>query len=187
MNQKHYSTILIFVLLFISFESAYAQNGLQGRNNIKASHSTISYWSFDRIHFFQLEYNRGITKFIEAGSYLNTHRDFYPVRIVVPDLENPIIVEQTTRALHYGLQTNIHPLQLFISEGHRFRLDFYIIAKIGGLYSPVYDDSLRSQEHFFEYNFGLGLAYHFFDHIGIFGEYNYLTPANFKYGLSIKF
>lgn len=187
MNQKYYSTLLIFVLFFISFKSIYAQNGLKGRNNIKASHSYFEQYLFEKSHYFQVEYNRGLTKFIEAGSYLSTGPDFYPVVRTNPLTGESFTLTLKNRAFHYGLQTNIHPLQLLLSEGHRFRLDLYINAKIGGFYSPVYEDSFRQKEHFFEYDIGAGLAYHIFQHWGIYAEYNYRSAINFRYGLSIKF
>ncbi|WP_375579519.1 hypothetical protein ABWH96_00140 [Marivirga tractuosa] len=187
MNQKHYSTLIIFVLFFISIESVYAQKGLKGRNNIKASHSYFEQYLFKKSHYFQLEYNRGITRFIEVGSFLSTRPDFYPVIRTNPFTDESFILELKNRAFHYGIQSNFHPLQLLLSEGHRFRLDLYINTKIGGFYSPVYDDSLRPQEHFFEYDIGAGLAYHLFQHWGIYAEYNYRSAINFRYGLSIKF
>jgi hypothetical protein len=177
----------MFALLYVSFECAYAQNGLQGRNNIKASHSFFKYYGFQNSHFFQLEYNKGITKFLEFGAYSATHPDFYLYEWDNPPPNAPRYVEGSTRAIHYGVQTNFHPLQLFIKEGHRFRLDLYINAKLGGRYSPVPDNSLRQKEHYFFYDIGGGLAYHLYKHWGIFMEYSYRSPAKFRYGLSIKF
>jgi hypothetical protein len=187
MNLKYLSTLFILAFILLSFESSFAQNGLKGRHNIKASYSSKSYILYGNINYFQLEYNRGLTKFIEAGVYLNTHRDFYPVLRTNPVNNEPTIITLANRSLHYGIQTNIHPLQIFISEGYRFRLDLYFNAKIGGYYSPVSEESLREQVHFLDYSIGVGLGYHFFKHWGLFGEYNYRMPASFRYGLSIKF
>ncbi|HET8860260.1 hypothetical protein [Marivirga sp.] len=184
MNQKLYSTLLIVAFLLICLESSYAQNGLKGRNNIKASHS---YYDFRDSHFFQLEYNRGFTKFIEAGAYLATNLDLYLVQVINPTTNEPFIIGRNSRAYNYGIQTNIHPLQLLIKEGHRFRLDLYLNAKIGGRYSPIPAYALRQKEHYFFYDIGGGLAYHLYKHWGIFMEYNYRSPAKFRYGLSIKF
>lgn len=184
MNQKLYSTLFIFVFLIITIESTCAQNGLKGRNNIKASHSI---YDFRGSHFFQLEYNRGLTKFIEGGVYLATNPDFYLTTIINSSTNEPMMVLFNNRAYNYGFQTNIHPLQLFIKEGHRFRFDVYVNAKIGGRYSPVPSNSLQQREHYFFFDIGGGLAYHLFKHWGIYAEYNYKSPANFRYGLSIKF
>ncbi|WMN12045.1 hypothetical protein QYS49_32195 [Marivirga salinae] len=187
MNQKLYSTLLIFTFLIVSFEDVNAQNGLKGRNNIKASHSFFRYYGFQNSHFFQSEYNRGVTKFLEVGTYLASHPDFYLYEWVNPPPDAPRFVEGSARAFNYGVQSNFHPLQLFLKEGHRFRLDLYINAKVGGRYSPVPNYSLRQKEHYFFYNIGGGLAYHLYKHWGIFIEYSYRSPAKFRYGLSIKF
>lgn len=184
MNQKLISTLLIFVFILISFESANAQKGLKGRNNLKASHA---YYDFLGSHFFQLEYNRGLTKFIESGAFLATNPAFYLVEVINPTTNEPFIIGRNSRAYNYGFQTNIHPLQLLIKEGHRFRLDLYFNAKIGGRYSPVPADALPQKENYFFYDIGGGLAYHFYKHWGLFMEYNYRSPAKFRYGLSIKF
>ncbi|SMG44024.1 hypothetical protein SAMN05661096_03088 [Marivirga sericea] len=184
MNHKLFSILLLSVFLIISVESTFAQNGLKGRNNIKASHSR---YIFRGAHFFQLEYNSGLTKFIEAGAYLATNPDFYLLQVINPTTNEPFIIGLDSRAYNYGIQTNIHPLQLLIKDGHRFRLDLYFNAKIGGRYSPVPADALPQKENYFFYDIGGGLAYHFYKHWGVFMEYNYRSPAKFRYGLSIKF
>lgn len=187
MNQKLYSTLIVIAFLALCVNNSLAQNGLEGRTNIKASHSYFNYVGFQKIHYFQIEYNRGITKFLEVGTYLSTHSDYYLVTRINPFNNEPYTAGLENRAFHYGFQTNIHPLQLLLSEGHRFRLDLYINAKLGGRYSPVPNDALRQRENFFEYDIGAGLAYHLYKHWGVYVEYNYRSPANFRYGLSIKF
>jgi len=187
MNQKHYSTLILLIFFHISFESAFAQKGLKDRNNIKASHGIFSMGSSQNFHQFQLEYNRGLTKFIELGTYLSTHKDFYPTRKVNTATNEPFISLSESRAYHYGIQTNLHPLQLLLSEGHRFRLDLYLNAKLGGKYLPVSEDALRQKAYFFEYDIGAGMAYHIFQHWGLFIEYNYRAIGKIRYGLSIKF
>lgn len=187
MNQKLYSILLIVAFIIFSLERSIAQNGLAGRNNIKASHGIFSMGYSQNFHQFQLEYNRGLTKFIELGTYLSTYKDFYSARRVNPFTNEPYIATFDTRAYHYGIQANLHPLQLLLSEGHRFRLDLYLNAKLGGKYSPVFEDALRQKEHFFEYDIGAGMAHHIFQHWGLFIEYNYRAIGKIRYGLSIKF
>jgi hypothetical protein len=187
MNQKLYSTLLIFVFSLISCKSIYAQNGLEGRNNIKASYSLNRNYGFQSSYFFQVEYNQGITRFLEIGSYFSLYEDAYPVLFSRPVPYRPIIGFSPSSSYQYGLQSNFHPLQLLLKDGHRFRFDLYLHAKLGGRYFPIPESYYRPKEHFFEYNFGVGLAYHLFKHWGIYAEYNYRLPANFRYGLSIKF
>jgi len=184
MNLKYLSTLFILAFILLSFESSFSQNGLKGRNNIKASHN---YYSFTSSHYFQLEYNRGIRKFIEGGLYMATSRNFVPVIFTNPSIGENIIIGVKSRSYEYGIQTNIHPLQLLLKEGHRFRVDLYLNAKLGGRYSAIPSNALSQKEHFFFYDIGGGLAYHLFKHWGIYIEYNYRSPAKIRYGLSIKF
>lgn len=175
---------------------AQKSDGLKGRHNIKVSHRTYKTFRLDREHLFQVEYNKGVMSFLELGGYLGTQPGSYRFEVQAPPPQGFMTRSNSTTLIKYGIQANVHPLQLIIPEGHRFRFDVYLTFKAGGLFIILPENALKQKQHGFDYDFGAGLAYHFFKHWGLFTEYNTtirelkedfkFTPP-FRYGVSIKF
>lgn len=127
------------------------------------------------------------------GGYLGTQPAIYLFELPPLNSNQPAYSSDKTIRFKYGIQANLHPLQLIIPEGHLFRFDLYLIMKVGGIYAHLPENALNQRRHDFDYDIGAGLAYHFYRHWGLFTEYNtllierfYLEPK-FRYGISIKF
>lgn len=198
MKPKKLSVLILFsgLLLCTHLLKAQKSDGLTGRHNFKVSHRMYKTFTYKRENIFQIEYNRGIKSYLELGGYLGTQPTRYIFERPVPRPDGSIYGSNNTIRFKYGIQANIHPLQLIIPEGHRFRFDIYLTCKAGGLFTILPDNAITPKRHAFDYDFGAGLAYHFFKHWGLFTEYNttireakedFSFVPKFRYGLSVKF
>ena len=94
-----------------------------------------------------------------------------------------------SNAIYYGTQVNYQLLPLFVDRPLRF--DVYPLAKVGGIYEFWHFSGENYSKHFLEAGAGLGAAYYFTKHFGIFGEalggrfYN--SWLSWRAGLSFKF
>ena len=95
-----------------------------------------------------------------------------------------------TNAFTYGLNFNYQLLPLF-THTDNLRLQVYTIGRLGMVTETWTNYNETGTRHFFEAGAGLGVAYYFTKHVGIFGEalggrfYN--SWYNWRAGLSIRF
>ncbi len=198
MKPKQLTVLFLISGLLLLYSSLKAQKteGLEGRHNIKVSHRMYKTFTFKREHLWQMEYNKGVMSFLEVGGYIGTQPGSYGVEVPAPPPQGFFIRPISTIDIKYGIQANLHPLQLIIPEGHRFRFDLYLTFKTGGLFTVIPGNAIEQKQHHFDYDFGAGLAYHFFRHWGLFTEYNttireakedFSFIPKYRYGISVKF
>ncbi len=94
-----------------------------------------------------------------------------------------------SNAIYYGTEVHYQLLPLFVARPVRFSV--YPLAKVGGVYEFWQGYGNQYSKHFLEAGAGLGAAYYFTKHFGIFGEalggrfYN--SWLSWRAGLSFKF
>ncbi|MDR0368554.1 MAG: hypothetical protein LBH82_05370 [Bacteroidales bacterium] len=118
---------------------------------------------------FRLEGNYGVLNFLEVGTYLG-YAQYRHAIFTLYDNDNSLVgaVSQDGHFLSYGVQGNLHIFPFFIKMPD-FRFDLYVTAKYGGR------SSLTSKDYPYEHEWatGLGFAFYFAKHAGIFAEYSF--------------
>jgi len=80
----------------------------------------------------------------------------------------------SSKAIYYGINSNIHPLP-FLFKGN-MRIDLYATPRIGIVNEQYYEYNKTSElvwsRPFIEYSIGLGLKYYIGRYFGIYGEYS---------------
>jgi hypothetical protein len=181
--------ILILFALSIPFLAVYSQDSyIKNRLNIKAGYAHNSNFLSHSYRFvdanYRLEANYGFLKFLETGIYLGYRwLDTYQKVDGVYHAKNVGVP-------FFGVVLNVHPLTFLIKRPD-FRFDLYLLARYGGYYLATPENYLPPKGFYFQYHYGVGLAYYLTKHVGIFSEYSYVNlwrPSwGMRFGLSLKF
>ncbi|MFA6129092.1 MAG: hypothetical protein WC699_17470 [Bacteroidales bacterium] len=183
--------VILFALIF-SFMTVSAQDSyVKNRWNFKAGYGNYEGWSVsDRgvkntFGNYRLEANYGILNFLETGLYVGYSRiSSRPVPVIGQGL-----IYQNQNTPFFGIGLNFHPLTFLIKKPD-FRFDLYLLGRYGGIYYSSPEDYIPAKGLKFQNSQGVGLAFYFTKHIGVYTEYSFsglhVKSGNFRYGLSVK-
>jgi hypothetical protein len=182
MKTKSLFFILLFTPVFCSFSQTNPGGSIiKNRNNIKIGYTGIvtglsrssGMKKNEKIRTpnFKLEFNRGLTQYIEAGFHLAyTAFDFTQV-----NWSDTTFSSFKAPCVFYGLNSNIHVLPLFIHEND-FRFDIYATLKAGSFFYINANENLKET---IEYYWGGGFSFYAFKKAGLYIEY---TKGRFNHG-----
>lgn len=132
---------------------------------------------------FRIESAYNFTKLLGAGLYLGAGKSAHDHKID----------RFSASYYYYGLQGTLHLLP-FIHKMNKSRFDLFVPIKTGRIHQK-YNEYKSSG---WQYSGGLGLAYYFNKHLGIYTEGNlifgsnwkintdYTSPIELRFGLSMK-
>lgn len=189
--------IAIFLWLVLGTTLVQAQY-IKTRINFKASYSRYNSIAkingeFEKVPNANVEFNYGITRFLETGSYLGFSN--FDVHNYNPT--DSTLSKRKSLATYYGLNINFHILPLFV-HAEDFRFDLYATTKFGGRHLSNAESAVLKNE--FIWAGGVGFSFYVWNKTGFFiestyGKYNFheafvesfADNVNLRYGITFKF
>lgn len=117
----------------------------------------------DRQLHLTLETNYGFSKYLTGGVYFGFANMDYWDFTIDPITQLVTTIPSNEKLYNYGVKLNCHIMPM-LRKTKNSKIDLYLTSKVGGYYF---------QQNRFEYNAGVGLAYHPKNHFGFYTEYTY--------------
>lgn len=155
----------------ISEKKAFEESYIKDRWDVKfglALPRTGYYVGFnrrllDRQWQLTLETNYGFSKYLTGGLYFGFADMDYWDFTIDPITQLVTTIPSNEKLYNYGARINYHIMPI-LRKTKNSKIDFYLTTKAGGYYF---------KQNRFEYNAGVGLAYHPKNHFGFYAEYTY--------------
>ncbi len=195
--------LILLVFLFFSKTVLAQDSNIKNRINFKVNYSSgawlgdVEWYEERHTPRFTIESNYRLLKYVETGIYLGYSPyetlsmnkdtlDAYLKNLLSANSFSKNTVAKWEPLIYYGLNTNFHFLPLF-TKTDDFRFDFYISAKIGGLWFVNKGNLLPRRVGYIDYSIGGGLVFYLNQHWGLYGEYGIGNFQNWRAGISLKF